>query len=231
MSCPYRMAAEPKVLEGADVALYLGKRGTGKSTRAKALAGRCMRAGWNVVALDYHDEWSKHGHLTDQVTLGPLTQRLELWQVLADPDVILRPKRLCAAVVPSTRDPRAVAAGFARVMALVSERGETMLAADEVGTWGPFCQEELDTLACNSRHNTVPLVLVSQRAKKISLTTRSQSTHINSGLQTEPQDLDALAEVAGQAFADSVSQLGPFQWCHWTDTGATSPRPPQRKRK
>jgi hypothetical protein len=231
-SSPYFMAELPDgALLAEDVELYLGKRKTRKSTRAKARAGRALKAGQSVVALDYHDEWSQLGNDTDEVVLGPLKHKVEIWELLADPELLLGPSRLSLAVVPSTRDPRTVAAQFAQVMTLVCERGDTVLAADEVATWGPFCAEKLDEVACNSRHDRVPLILVGQRANKISLTTRSQATHINSGLQTDPTDLDALAEVAGQDFADAVRQLERGEYCHWRDvsTGDTRPTKPRKK--
>ncbi len=226
MSCatPYFMAPQPQVLESHDVALYLGKRNTRKSTRAKALAERCMGAGKRVVALDPHNEWSILGDdAQGEVRLGPMRQRLEAWQVLDAWNVLEEPE-LNAAIIPASRDPEQWAAVFAPIIEHVLDVGDIVLFMDEMGTWGQYCTNVLNALALNSRHSRVALCGVSQRAYLVTPTFRSQATHINSGLQTEPRDLNALEEVAGKDFAEAVRQLPRGKYCHWRDDlGATRP--------
>lgn len=232
MSCdsPYFMAPEPEVLEPHDIALYLGMRGTRKSTRAKALAGRCMRKTrgarkHRVVALDPHDEWSIHGRASDQVILGPLVQRFDAWQVLADPSILER-DNLCAAIVPAELDPEAWARVFEPILYELLEVGDVTVFMDEVPSWAEYCTKVLNAVALNSRHSRTPVAAVGQRAKKFPLTFRSQATHCNSGTQKEPQDLAALADLGGKDFADAVRQLERGQWCHWrADPGPTRPQP------
>ncbi len=231
MSCDYFMAKPPKVLKPHDVALFLGKRGTLKSTRAKELAERCMAAGQRIIALDPHDEWSQLGRASDQVVLGPLTQRLETWEVACDLSLLEDPE-LCAAIVPASRDPEAWAQNFATVLEMALDVGDMTIFLEEQATWGEYCKKALDALALNSRHSRVALCGIGQRAYRVSLTFRSQATHINSGLQTEPADLDALAEVAGADFAEAVRQLERGQWCHWRDDmgGPVRPHTPRKKK-
>jgi hypothetical protein len=230
MRSRFYLAPEPKVLKPEDVALYLGKRGTKKSRRAKELAERCMSSGQRVLALDPHDEWSVHGQESDQVVLGPLRTRYEAWEVLGELSLLEDPE-LCAAIVPGSRDPEEWAQSFVPIIDMALDVGDVTLFLEEMGTWGQYCVKQLNALALNSRHSRVAVVGISQRAYLISPTFRSQATHINSGLQTEPRDLAALEEVAGKDFAEAVRQLERGKWCHWRDdTGA--PRPsPSRKQK
>ncbi|HEX8702712.1 MAG TPA: hypothetical protein VF815_28010 [Myxococcaceae bacterium] len=214
----YHMAPEPASLGSEDIALYLGKRKTRKSTRAKGLADRCFRRGrQRVLALDPHDEWSVHGRRSPEVILGTLTQRYEAWQVLANPRLLKEP-RLNAAVVPSRADPESWGRTFEKVVQLALEEGDLVLFLEEFGSWAEYCLKTMNAAALNSRHQGVPMCAVSQRAKRIPLTFRSQATHINSGLQTEPEDLDALADVAGRDFAAAVERLPRGEYCHWRDT-------------
>jgi hypothetical protein len=231
MSCasPYFMAPEPQELAPHDVALYLGKRGTRKSTRAKALSGRCMKRRRRVLALDPHDEWSIHGRESDQVILGPLRQRFDAWEVLAEPSILER-DNLCAAIVPSEMDPEAWAAVFKPILLECLDIGDLDLFMDEVPSWAEYCEKTLNAVALNSRHSRMAVVAIGQRAKKFPLTFRSQATLINSGLQTEPADLAALEDVAGKDFAEAVRQLERGQYCQWRDDMG-GPRPSTTRKK
>lgn len=232
MSCasPYFMAKPPEVLTPVDIYLGLGKRGSQKSNRAKALAERSMKAGQRVLAVDPHDEWSQKGRPSDQVKLGPLRQRYEAWELLTDLSLLEDPD-LCAAAVPGSRDPEQWAKVFVPIMEMVQDVGDITLVLEEMGSWGLYCVNQLNALALNSRHSRVAVIGVAQRAFNVSLTFRSQATHINSGLQTEPADLKALEEVAGKDFAEAVRQLERGQWCHWRDDMGGSRPSPTRKKK
>lgn len=227
----FYLAREPDSLVSEDVCLYLGKRKTRKSTRAKALFGRCVRKGrQRVLVLDPHDEYSIHGRASEEVILGPLRQRFEVWQLLAKPK-LLNDVNLNAAVVPARADPESWARSFEKVLELALEEGDLVLGLEEFGTWAEHCTKALNAAAMNSRHQRVPLVAITQRAKKVPLTFRSQATHINSGLQSEPEDLDALADVAGRPFAEAVKRLARGEWCHWRDSPPEPQAGPHRRKK
>ena len=72
-----------------EVHIYAGKRGSGKSTRAKETLGACLKAGQRVLVWDPHDEYSQEGRASDEVVLGPLPGHRELWELMADPTELL----------------------------------------------------------------------------------------------------------------------------------------------
>ncbi|NBD09638.1 helicase HerA domain-containing protein [Corallococcus silvisoli] len=215
------------ILRPEDVVLCVGKRGTGKSTRAKAMLAAAMAAGQRVLAFDPHDEYSKHGRDSGQVRLGPLTQRMTLVE-LADNLDVLEEDGLALAVVPegSQRDK---GEDFAALVDDVLDVGELVFLADEVGQWGRYAIEALEELACQSRHSAVPVVLVAQRLTQIPKTARTQATQLNSGRQDNPDDLKALADLAGDDFAVAVARLARGEHKHWRDDAG--PEPAKGKRK
>ncbi|RJS26075.1 hypothetical protein DRW03_06345 [Corallococcus sp. H22C18031201] len=215
------MKPESVILTPHDVALYVGKRGTGKSTRAKAALGAAMKAGQRVVAYDVHDEYSQLGRDSGQVVLGPLTHRMTVSELADNLDVLER-DGLALAVVPEGPN-REKGEDFAALVEDVLDVGELVLLADEVGQWGRYCAEALDELACQSRHSAVPVVLVAQRLTQVPKTARTQATQINSGRQDNPDDLRALADVAGQDFASAVSRLVRGEFRHWRDDAGALP--------
>lgn len=219
-------------ITGQDVVLFVGKRGTGKSTRAKEAARQCMVRKQRVLAFDPFDEWSQLGRPSKHVVLGPLTQRIEFLELLAEPEMLLSPD-LAAALVPNTRDPEARGLMFSRLVDRIAEVAEDepdfelVLFADEVGNWAAHASKALQVLAYESRHWGVGFAPVSQRMVHFGMA-RSQATQINSGRQDLPADVAALADVAGKEFADEVATLGPWEWRHWTDAISA---PEKRKEK
>jgi energy-coupling factor transporter ATP-binding protein EcfA2 len=220
----------PPALEPEDVALYVGKRGSGKSTRAKQLLAAAMAAGQPCVAFDPHDEYSQEGRQSSQVRLGPLTQRMTVEQLAADPDALLE-KRLSLAVVPEGLGPREKAEAFSALVDEVLDAGDVVLLADEVGQWGRYCAEQLDELACQSRHSGVPVVLVAQRLVQVPKTARTQATLVNSGRQDNPDDLAALADLAGEGFSEAVARLKRGECVQWVESEGRWPRKQKEKRK
>lgn len=65
------------------------------------------------------------------------------------------------------------------------------------------------------RHPRVNLVMVAQRAVKIPLDIRSQSTRVITFLQTEPEDADALADKIGKQYFDEIMSLPKLQCLDW----------------
>ncbi len=209
----------PSALLPHDVLGIVGKRGTGKSTEGKELAAAEVAAGARVAAFDYHDEWSRKGRRTDQIRLGPLRDRCTADELFRDPS-LLDDARLSLAVVPS-QDPRECARDFAGFCDLVLATGGVVAIADEVGVFSEYCAEDLNRLACQSRHESVPLVLLAQRMTQIPKTARTQLTRLVSFRQDNPDDLDALADLVGlpqgKAFAERVSRLARGQSEQWRD--------------
>lgn len=207
-------------IEARERRAFVGKTGTGKSTRAKAFLGLALDEGWRVCGFDPHNEFSKEGRPSKQVTLGPLARSMTVEEFLAgDAEQLLDEPKLSLALVPRPR-PRDMAEDFKELVPLIRATGRLMFFADELGLWGEYCQDELDELATQSRHDDVPLVLVAQRMVQIPKTARTQVSHLNSGLQDEPSDLDAIANRTRSAeFAAAVGELDPesHEFLEWND--------------
>jgi hypothetical protein len=226
----YHQAPEPQRLSSEDIVLFVGKRKTRKSTRAKALADRCHKSRQRVLVLDPHDEWSIHGAKSPEVILGPCTQRFDAWQVLSQPRLLEDP-RLFAAVVPASQAPEDWAKVFGKIVERSLEEGDLVLFLEEFGSWCEFVAKLMGAAALNSRHYGVPMVAVSQRAKRITINFRSQATHVNSGTQNEDDDLTALEELAGKPFAGIVKRLPRGEYAHWRDTPPEPQAGPHRRKR
>lgn len=64
-------------------------------------------------------------------------------------------------------------------------------------------------------HSHVDLVLVAQRAASIPINIRSQATRIITFKQSEPADVDALADRIGKSIKDDVPQLEKLECFDW----------------
>jgi energy-coupling factor transporter ATP-binding protein EcfA2 len=215
------------VVQPHDVVLFVGKKGSGKSTRLKAALAMAMKAGQRCVVFDPLDEYSEDGRKRASVVLGPLTRRMTTEEFAEDVDVLLE-DGLALAVVPVGSDPEEWAADFAALLEEVEDVGDLILGADELAVWGQHCPKAIDRAACLSRHwgdEGVGLLLGSQRATGIPFTTRTQASQINSGIQDMPADVAALEERCGRAFAEEVSRLKRGEFRHWRDDdGALAPK-------
>lgn len=207
-------------LEPHDVVMICGKRGSGKSHTAKRLCGDELRAGARVAVFDPHDEYSVHGRATKGVTLGPLPQRFTMDELLEKPS-LLDSKKLGASFVPRGRMRSQIAADFSDFCRLVLLTGNLTVVADEVGEYDDTCRDELETLATQSRHYEMPVILVAQRATQVPKTARSQASQIHCGLQDEEDDLKALGKRCGKEFADRVSRLPRRTLIVWRDNPTT----------
>lgn len=229
MASRARTVAPRLMLAPADVAVIVGKRGTGKSTAAKDVCAQALAQGARVVAFDPHDEYSRGGRESSEVRLGPLRSRVALADLLRAPGRFLDFERVSLAVVPR-EEPDAAAEDFVALSRIVASTGELVFVADEVGYWGPHCAQRLDWLATQSRHAEVPVVLVAQRLTQIPKTARTQATHLVSFRQDNPDDLKALEQLAGADFAAGVSRLGRGEWMHWRDAVPSSQSPSHKEK-
>lgn len=201
-------------LEAHDVVLIVGKRGCGKSHHAKILAGAQSR----VVVFDPHDEYSQKGKPSRQVTLGPLRERVTVDQLLEKPE-LLDAKTLSLAVVPAGYSNKEYANVFDEVAQLVAATGRLTFFADEVGEYSDRAEDTLNSLATQSRHAEVALVLVAQRMVQIPKTARTQASCLHTFLQSNPEDLEALVKLTGDKdFAARVSRLPRRKHLTWRDT-------------
>jgi len=202
--------------EPEDVVGVFGKRGTGKSNFAKRELGHAWDAHRRVLVFDPHDEYSRHGHQTEEVTLGPLDDRCTLDELLLKPE-LLDAERLQLAVVPA-EEPEECAADFERLCTMVRHTGDLLLCVEEVGYFEEHCRGKLNFLATQSRHWGVTVLFVAQRAVQVPKTARTQITQLVSFRQDNPDDLRALADLAGEDFAARVARLGRGESEQWRDS-------------
>lgn len=211
-------------LEPHDVVLIVGKRGCGKSHHAKGLVTAELAAGARVVAFDPHDEYSQKGRKSPQVTLGPLTQRCTVDQLVDKPE-LLDVKKLSLAVVPEGVPTDELADAFSEVADLIASTGRLTLFADELGEYSDEGAKTINSLATQSRHYETALVLVAQRMTQIPKTARTQASHLHTFLQSNPEDLEALVKLTGDRdFAARVSRLPRRKHLTWRDS-EESPAP------
>lgn len=201
------------MLQPHDVVLVVGKRGTGKSTHAKALCGEELKAGSRVAWFDPHDEYSRKGRKSTEVRLGPLRDRVTIDQLCAKPS-LLDQETLSLSVVPEGD----FAAAFEEFSSMVLATGGVTLGADEIGEYSDEANKALNTVATQSRHSACPVVLVAQRLTQIPKTARTQASTVVTFLQSNPEDLAALDKLTGdEDFSARVSRLGRGKFLTWRD--------------
>lgn len=212
-----------------------GITGTGKSYRVKDALREWLSLGVRVVAVDVCDEYSRHGKAKhDLVNLGPLRKRVTAHELAANPG-LLNDSRLSLSVVPTTRSGEhdKSPAGWARTFLLVEKiaryAGKLVLVVDETGTWtnpanGPACAQAraaLEALSTNGRKDGIALVVVAQRQAQIATNVRSQASEMWVFGQSEPADVDALAERFGREEAERIAKLPPYEFAEWRRDGAS----------
>jgi hypothetical protein len=136
---------------------------------------------------------------------------------------LLSGARCRLAVVPDWADQKELAEQFAEFVGLLREANHditALIVIEECALLRPRSDGVLVALATQSRHWRMPLAIVAQRATMIPPGTRSQFSSIISFRQTEPGDLDALAERIGQEKASRVSELPRKQFVAWSETDA-----------
>lgn len=206
------------MLRAHEVHAYVGKRGSGKSTRAKELLGQCLKAGQRVVVFDPHDEYSQLGRASEEVVLGPLPARRELWELMAD-EAELREGTASFAVVPDSLRKADVSKAFAWLAWRAYEAGDLVFGADELVLFWESgeAQEAMNFVATQGRHQKVPLVLAAQRVVHVPYTTRTQVTLLDTGKQDDPDDVQAIAKRCGREFAEDVPRLKRGERKVWRD--------------
>lgn len=101
---------------------------------------------------------------------------------------------------------------FAHFIAAARSAGRRrplLVVCDEVGNYAQRHAEVLTQLHCNGHHYGVTSLLVTQFAVQVPKTCRRSAGRAFSLLQDMPDDLEALADAYGQAFADTVAKWQP----------------------
>lgn len=80
---------------------------------------------------------------------------------------------------------------------------------------GAALEDWAQRLIFMGRHRTVNLILIAQRAAKIPIDIRSQASRIITFRQTEPDDVDALADRFGNDVASEISSLPELHCIDW----------------
>jgi hypothetical protein len=201
-----------------EVKLYVGKRGSRKSTMLKEALGECLKAGQRVVVFDPHREYAQDGEASDEVILGPLPSTRELWELMADDSELLEGDTSFA-VAPESLRPADIAKAFTWLAWKAYEAGDLVFAADElVLFWQSHeAQEAMNFIATQGRHRKVPLGLAAQRMTHVPYTTRTQATEVDTGKQDDPEDVAALAKRCGKDFAEKVPKLKRGDRLVWRD--------------
>lgn len=210
-------------IEPHDRVLVLGKTGSGKSNKAKALLAGELEHGSRIVVFDPHDEYSQEGRKSAQIRLGPLRDRCTVDELVNDPGR-LDSEDLSLAVVPAGSRLQ-VAAELGEVAELVRETGNLLFVVEECGYISDHANNELEDLACQDRHRGVALMLVAQCAVQIPKIARRQASQLWSGRQDDPDDLRAIEKICGDDFAARVRNLQRGELLHWKDSFASGRDP------
>ena len=193
---------------------FVGMRGAGKSRYVKA---RLVRPADRVVVWDPQAEYAESCDLDEVSAVEFANEAPEL----------LGAERCKIAVVPDFIDTAELAPLFAEFLAQLKTRGDAtkgtdagpcLIVVEETALLRPRADGNLVALATQSRHWRMPLVLVSQRATMQPPGARGQWSHLVSFLQTEPGDLDALAERIGDAKARRVAELPRHKFVEWDES-------------
>jgi hypothetical protein len=105
------------------------------------------------------------------------------------------------------------------VVAIARAAGDMVFVMDEVGDYKQEATKTMEKLARNGRHNGIVPFYVSQVAMDIPRTVRRLASQVYSFRQEDPDDLDALSERYGDAFAIKVRNLPQHRYAKWTLQG------------
>jgi energy-coupling factor transporter ATP-binding protein EcfA2 len=209
-------------LAAHDLVCIVGKRGSGKSTFAKALIAKNLSEGRRVLAFDPKDEYSRHAPKKKHVDAGPLRDRCTVDELLAHPEWLSAPDLSLAVVSEvSNTDEEGLAEDLEAVTQLVELTGDLVFVLDEVGLYRDAAARTLKVIGTQSRHwgrEGTPVVFVAQRMVLIEANARKQCSMLVTGRQDDPEDLDAIEKLV-------LPPLGEEQAAAFVQTVATLKRP------
>jgi len=178
----------------------VGRRGSGKSTAAADLVRRCPR-------LLVFDLCAEHTWVPNVLQASDL-ERFMAWS--------LGRSRYAAALVPEDLDH-----DLALLARVCFERGDLVLLAEELPMYSQpaFLPPELDRIVRLGRHRRISLVWTAQRAAEVPRRVTAATDAFILFRQTEPRDLDAIAERCGPPVRDRVASLGLHDSVIWDVVG------------
>jgi hypothetical protein len=139
---------------------------------------------------------------------------------------VLGASDLSLAVVPTGKGRAALAQDLEDLYALLECTQDLVFVLDEVWLTAEHATETYGILATQSRHQGMPLVLISQWTTAIPISARRQATIIAAHRQYLPSDLDALAEVMGPDKAERVKRLPKYHRIVWREADELEDAPP-----
>lgn len=201
-------------LRDADRVGVLGVTGSGKSHFVKH---RLVKRARRCVVWDVHSEYAEPCDM-DEVSLDELTSEPGLLQA----------GECKLAVVPEWDDPRELATAFTVFVSELKDSAQSeslLVVVDECGLLRPIADGSLVALAAQSRHWLMPLALVGQRATMLPPGARAQLSTIVSFRQTDPSDIDALAERLGAVRAQRITELKNHRFVTWSQNEKAKEEP------
>jgi len=192
----------------------VGRKGSGKSTRARVLLKYAPRIlAWDPMA-DYVDLLPDQFEGVDdglEEYFAEVRQR--------------RLQRFACAVVPDDLEPE-----FEVVCQLALNHGPMLLAIEEAPLVcrANYLPPVFGKIVRTGRHRGLDLLWTAQRAGEVSRSLTSATDVFIFFSQTEPRDLDAIAERCGRQVAERVAGLGLHDHFTWNvmerQVTAVSPR-------
>lgn len=184
----------------SQVVLVLGKRGSGKSWRLRALLEQEPR----FVLYNTLGE-PTYGSFPSVDSFPSLLAALE------NPAPLLRVNYIWDGRMGREKD-------FEFVCQAVYEKGDCVFAVDEVDlfTSPNFLPRHLDRIVSLGRHRNIRFFCATRRPKEIPPLIRAQAGTIISFRQTEPLDLEWCQQVMGEE-AGRLPTLGQYKPVVWSD--------------
>ncbi len=220
-------------IRSEDCIAVVGIRGSGKSTFGKIVVDAHQlvrtyvtrapqRPRYRVLFYDLKDEWSVFGRRRSNVILGPLRQRItfeDFFDRGGYRGLIRRPDLSLAVVASDPADPVRCATEMTELSRLALNRqvGKLLFGATEVATYSLYCQQAITVLTTQSRSDEVPVLLDAQFMVAFPKPSRRMLSQVYSGVQSDPDDLDALRKLAGRfpGYADRVACLPRLHFEPW----------------
>lgn len=189
-------------LSGSSRVVILGLPESGKSTLVESLTRDAHRA----IFFDAGgDDYAKPGRLV--LTAAELAHYPRL---LSDPHLRL-------VIRPEGRDGKELAAEVHTLLETLGlwqrppPKRNLVLALDEVGDYRAWAEHDLKTIFRRGRHLGIGIVLASQFATDIPLTSRRAASHMYCLAQSHRAELDALEADYGEQFAADVAAWRHYQ--------------------
>jgi len=180
----------------------IGRRGSGKSTCVRQIAAYCPR-------LAILDICAEHDWVPNRIRPADWP-RFIAWS--------LSRSHFAGAMVPDQLDQDVPL--FADS---VFDRGDLVIVLEELPMYSQpqYLPAELDKIIRLGRHRAVSVIWTAQRAAEVPRRVTAATDAFILFRQTEPRDLDAIAERCGKPLSDRVASLGRHEYLVWDVLGDT----------